>query len=102
MEKGSEIAPNGTLRIKILNERPFYYLRTYENGSLSERYIPETDKDVVAALAGKRYIRTVLPALKQNLRAAERFLSMHSGQEEDALAGTVCRICMKSRCSSTG
>ena len=83
--------PEGSLHIKRRGNITSYHFRAYDHGTLSERYIPETDKDTVAALAGKRCIRTVLPALKQNLRAAERFLSMHSGQEEDALAESVPR-----------
>ena len=89
LKKEAENAPEGFLRIRMRNGNRFYYFRTADHGSRSERYIPETDKDTVAALAEKRFIRTVLPALKQNLRAAERFLSMHSGQEEDALAESV-------------
>ncbi|MBQ2312399.1 MAG: hypothetical protein II185_07620 [Firmicutes bacterium] len=84
--KEMQDAPCGSLRIRTRSGNKAYYVRSYEQGKLSERYIPPTDKNTITALARKRYARYVLPYLKQNLRAAHQFIKMYSGQEEDLLA----------------
>ncbi|MBR5730549.1 MAG: hypothetical protein IKX89_01220 [Firmicutes bacterium] len=88
-EKELRTAPIGSLRIKTRNGNSFYYVRICGHGSSSERYIPASDKAAITALARKRYIKTVLPPLQKNLLAARQFLSLHSGMEENDLAGSV-------------
>ncbi len=81
--------PDGALHIKHRGSKVVYHVRTQDQGIITERYIPVSDKTAVSALARKRYIKTVLPSLKKNLRAARQFLALHSGREEDGLAGSV-------------
>ena len=78
--------PDGALHIKRRKGQVFYHVRTQDRGMITERYIPVSDKTTVSALARKRYIKTVLPSLKKDLRAAKQFLTLHCGREEDSLA----------------
>ena len=82
-------APNGTIRIHNRSGKKHYYHRTYDTKRFSERRISQADRKTITSLAKKRYIRKVLPFLKQNLHAARQFLLIHSGRDEMSIAGTI-------------
>ena len=86
LEKELAEAPDGTIRIRALDGKKHYYHRFLSGNRLLERSIPHSDKSTITALAKKRYIRKVLPIMKQNLRAAWQFLLIHSGKNEDSIA----------------
>lgn len=61
------------------NNTQFYYRR---KGNKKLFYISKKSSEELAKLANKYYITKVLPPLKANLYAAEKFVELHSGKEE--------------------
>lgn len=57
----------------------FYYRR---KGETKCSYLSKKNANQVNLLANKYYIEKVLPSLKANLCAAEKFIALHSGKEE--------------------
>ena len=75
--------PDGTLTYTRKNGYLQYYYRA--GGGARPKYIPVKNETQINTLANKYYIHKVLPKLKKNLRAAEKFIATHSGTEEHVL-----------------
>ncbi len=72
--------PTERLTFTTKANRLQYYYRT--DGSNKAFYIPKSDDAKITALANAYYIRRVIPRLKKNISAVEKYISLHSGVEE--------------------
>ncbi len=75
--------PDGNLFIKhTQKDADYYYSRWQDKKARHNVYIPKNDLTTITKLADKSYLNAVIPKLESNLRAADLFLSEHSGFEE--------------------
>ncbi len=81
-------APPGELKIVRNGSHAHYYIRS-SRPERKLRYLPSSDLPKLRLYVNKKYIKTVLPVLKRNLKAANSFLSIHSGTEELDIADSM-------------
>ncbi|MBO4414987.1 MAG: hypothetical protein J5824_03275, partial [Lachnospiraceae bacterium] len=89
LEVIKESAPDGTLRLRKVSNNTHYSHRVSEIGKRRELYLSSDKQDIIMSLAEKKYACDVIPILKKNLAAAEVFLSMHSGKDENDVANLI-------------
>ena len=81
LEKKQSAYSNAHLKYQIKGNTIFYYLR--EKGKNAHPvYIRQKEKNKIDELANSWYVQRVLPKLRKNLRAANKFLELHSKVEE--------------------
>ena len=65
------------------NGHAFFIVRTTEKGKCTSRYIPPGNEKLIESYVKARYAKKLLPVLRSDLKAANAFVALHSGKEED-------------------
>lgn len=79
-------SPDGNLRIIQRNNNCFFDVRKTEKGSRKGSYISKDNEALLECYSKKRFAAEMLPKLRKNLKAANAFISLHSGIEETEIA----------------
>ena len=88
LEKRQKVLPHASLKYLVRGNSVSFYKRTL--GKNSKLYfLPHKNKNEIINVSNATYIKKVLPKLKQNLHAAEKFLSYHSGLEESDMVSNM-------------
>ena len=75
--------PDGNLVIHHRQSGDYYAIRWTEDGERKNRYIGKEKDALIERYAKKFFAKSLLPALKDNYRAASLFIKNHSRVEED-------------------
>ena len=93
LEPHLHAAPDGQLCIRKCGSRLYFSVRTSSKDP--EIYLSSRDPGLIEAYAQKRYASTVIPKLKANLKAAESFLKLYSGSDEDEIASAQSSVLLQ-------
>ncbi len=81
LEKKQCDLPNATIKYLSRGRSVSFYKRI-PGKKVKVCYIKHANKEEITKVANASYVKRVLPKLKKNLYAAEKFLDLHSGTEE--------------------
>ncbi len=71
-------APEGNLKISRTNGQSYYSVRTLSEGKKKNLYISRNKAKLLTRLAQKKYDKSILPLVVENIRALEEFLKNYN------------------------